>query len=438
MKKKYHPIDNRSININLDLSHPLCILKNLTPLTEIKTIVTNALAKKPQGVKRDLDHHICAHVLLSYFNCTYRQLREILISNIYARYFCAMSVDTQPYNHTAYLKFANELPHSTYEKINFIFIKMAKNLSLTKINDIDVDSTVKESNITYPTDAKNLKKLMLMIWECLQYYEKCGSGKIVAFALRFKVKKSLGDFKKYFFEKDKYKKMLILRALSNRIKILVENALAAFDKIRITKIKWNIQDKIEKIKKYARVYLKQVNHYCRTNHACKDKILTFNFENITTIQKGKEHKKYEFGEVWQIGRLDGNFCFGMFNDKDLKYKDSTAIEDILEKIVLNIDTIPTTIAADRGYWSECNINAVDSLGISQQGLHPKGKQSWRVTDPDLVEKLINRRAGIEPIIGHLKRLGLGKSRMRTDRGTRAEGARSFIAFNIRKILFSFQ
>ncbi|MBF0364121.1 MAG: transposase [Oligoflexia bacterium] len=348
-----------------------------------------------------------------------------------------MDKDQAPYHHTAYVKFFNELPLPVYEEINFTVISMGKERGLTKIKDLDVDSTVKEANITYPTDAKNLKTQMLMILDCLQYFKKSGCNDGVDFALNFNTSKALSDFKKYFFESDQDKKMAILQALTKRIKILTENALAAFARIKLTKVKWYILRKIEKIQRYAKVYIKQVEHYCRTGHACKDKILSFHHENVVSVQKGKEHKKYEFGEVWQIGRLDGNFCFGMFSDNDLRYNDSTAMEDVLASLVVHTNTLPGTVTADRAYWSDDNINAVESLGISEQGIHPRGKKQWRITNPDLCVKFINRRAGIEPIIAHLKQLGLGKSNMKTDKGTRIEGAKSFIAFNLRKVLASF-
>lgn len=345
-----------------------------------------------------------------------------------------MSHNDRPFTHTAYIKFFNELPVSVYEDINFQIINLAKEMKLTKVKDLDIDSTPKEANITYPTDAKNLKTLMMMIYRCLDYFNKEGYQNETKFALKFNYKKALNDFKSYFFEKNQNKKMAILKSLTKRIGIFLENALACFKKISMPKVKWYIQKKLNKIIKYGRIYIKQVRHYCRTGRACPGKLLSFHLENVTSIQKGKEHKKYEFGEVWQIGRLDGNFCFGIFNVNDLKYNDSTAAKDIIEKVVIKIKSDLESIAADRSYWSDDNINSVDSLGISEQAIHPKGNKEWRVSDSNLVETFINRRAGIEPIIGHLKKLGLGKSRMKTDIGTRAEGARSFIAFNIKKII----
>ncbi len=420
----------------LDMTHPLIVLKHIIPWNIIKSLISTSLQKDNRGLSRNLDHHIRALILIMHFNCTYRELIEHLRSNIYARFFCDFQNDDASYGHTAYMKFVNELSPDVYEKINFIFLDIAKKKGLTKIKDLDVDSTVKESNITYPTDAKNLKTMMLMIHKCLNYFSKNGYQEEAAFALKFNIEKALSDFKRYFFQKDSDKKMIILSALSKRINIFIENALFAFDKIDMPKMKWYILRKLEKIKKYAKTYIKQVKHYCRTGRASANKILSFHIENVTSVQKGKEHKKYEFGEVWQVGRLDGNFCFGMFNPFDLRFHDSTALKDVIEALIVHTDDIPETVAADRGYCSDDNFNTIESLGISEQGIHPKGKKPWRITDSERATEFINRRAGIEPIIGHLKKLGLGKSQMKTDIGTRAEGARSFISFNIRKLLYA--
>ena len=423
-----------AITLNIDSSHSLLTLENIIPWELVKSIIRESMLKDNRGLSRDIDHHARALILKMYFNCGYRGLVEHLRCNFYARIFCKFDAEDVSYGHTAYMKFCNELAPKAYEKINFIFIGIGSQLGLTDLNDLDVDSTAKEANITYPTDAKNLKTMTLMIYKCLKYFSVNGHENKTMFALKFNINKALKDFRKYFFEKDLNKKMAILSAISKRVSILIDNSLKAFEKIYMPKAKWYIKKKLEKIEKYAAIYIKQVQIFCRTGHACKNKILSFHIENVTTIQKGKEHKKYEFGEIWQVGRLDGNFCYGKFSNSDLNFHDSSAIKTMLETLVVNIDSEIKTFSADRGYFSENNFDALESLGIEEQGIHPKGNAKWRITDQDYAVDLINRRAGIEPIISHLKKLGLGKSKMKTDVGTRAEGARSFISFNIRKIL----
>ena len=50
-------------------------------------------------------------------------------------------------------------------------------------------------------------------------------------------------------------------------------------------------------------------------------------------------------------------------------------------------------------------------------------------------ELINRRAGVEPLIGHAKNKGqLGRSRMKNDRTIEASGYASVLGFNLRQTM----
>ena len=62
---------------------------------------------------------------------------------------------------------------------------------------------------------------------------------------------------------------------------------------------------------------------------------------------------------------------------------------------------------------------------SKQGLPSK----------DIRERLRDRRAGIEPLIGHAKHGGqLGRSRMKSDAATLAAGYGSILGFNLRQLI----
>jgi hypothetical protein len=53
----------------------------------------------------------------------------------------------------------------------------------------------------------------------------------------------------------------------------------------------------------------------------------------------------------------------------------------------------------------------------------------------LQEKLKDRRAGIEPLIGHAKHGGqLGKSRMKSDSATKAAAYGSILGLNLRQMI----
>ena len=94
-----------------------------------------------------------------------------------------------------------------------------------------------------------------------------------------------------------------------------------------------------------------------------------------------------------------------------------------------------TVAADKGYWSSINKEAIVQQGIPAEGLQKPGKTRQKEIDMDLQEHLHNRRAGIEPLIGYVKRgWQMERSRMRSDQATLGAGYGSVLGFNLRQML----
>ncbi len=76
-----------------------------------------------------------------------------------------------------------------------------------------------------------------------------------------------------------------------------------------------------------------------------------------------------------------------------------------------------------------------NLGVTAAGFQKPGKLKDEGIDLDLQERLHNRRAGIEPLIGHTKKGGqLGKSRMKSDAATLAAGYSAVLGFNLRQLI----
>ena len=105
---------------------------------------------------------------------------------------------------------------------------------------------------------------------------------------------------------------------------------------------------------------------------------------------------------------------------------------VTESLDIHLDifpVVPTTYATDRGMWSEENIFQCLMAGIKKIGIQAKGKAQPMVSQKDY-KQLKNRRAGIEPRIAHLKRRGLGRSRMKSDMGDLISGYRSALSYNL--------
>src|SRR5215510_695014 len=89
--------------------------------------------------------------------------------------------------------------------------------------------------------------------------------------------------------------------------------------------------------------------------------------------------------------------------------------------------------ADKGYYSAANREYLCALpGLAEVGLQQPGLELGTLSESERAtrRRLANRRAGIEPLIGHAKQGGqLGHSRMKHDASTLAAGYAAIGGFN---------
>ena len=81
------------------------------------------------------------------------------------------------------------------------------------------------------------------------------------------------------------------------------------------------------------------------------KILSFHSKAIACVIKGKVGKEKEFGRVFQLGRVKGNFLF-VLKSKSVRMHDKNSLIPMLEEHTqLFGDSILELMAMDKGYWS---------------------------------------------------------------------------------------
>jgi IS5 family transposase len=127
----------------------------------------------------------------------------------------------------------------------------------------------------------------------------------------------------------------------------------------------------------------------------KNKIYSLHEPQVHCISKGKEHKRYEFGNKVSIlytqntGVIVGTLSF------ENQY-DGHTLDASIEQYERLLGKAPKTVTADRGYKGKSKINEVlvqipkPFSGKLSRYQQQKKKKSFR------------RRAAIEPIIGHIK------------------------------------
>ena len=211
---------------------------------------------------------------------------------------------------------------------------------------------------------------------------------------------------------------------------------SALDPRCLAAIPWNIRRAAEQIKNLAWRYLLDVGHFTREHTMKVGKILSFHAQCVTCIKKGKVGKDKDFGRVFQLGRIKGNFLF-VLESNSLRMEDKHSFAPLL---ALDAELFGKgaleSASADKGYWSATNQRALIKQGVKELGLQPPAnlKKKCGLAGTEVLQKLRDRRAGIEPLIGHTKAGGqLGKSRMRSDAASLAAGYGSVLGFNLRQI-----
>lgn len=231
-----------------------------------------------------------------------------------------------------------------------------------------IDSTVQEKNITYPTDAKLHKKI---------------------------VKKVLGIVKKLglplrqsytFVLKDIYRDQRFRNHPKNRKKALKADRRLRTIAGRLVReqkhnIKWN--HNYDKLLGLFETILSQWRN-------SRKKIYSIHEPEVQCISKGKEHKKYEFGNKLSIIRYVTGIIPGAMSFRN-EY-DGHTIETSLKQV----ERLTGRKAGNRKYKGKNEIKGTKIM------IHDVPKKSDSRYQKQKKHKLFCKRAGIEPTISHLK------------------------------------
>jgi len=302
--------------------------------------------------------------------------------NPYFQYFCGFS-DYQasvPCHSTELVKFRNRIGK---EGMEFIF-KMSVELhgEAAQEPQVIVDSTVQESNMTFPTDGKLAIKIIIHLIR-------------IAKKENIKLRRS--------FKKEVKELRILLRFFRHPKKI--KKALGAMKRLReiakiiLRDIDRKFEDNMELHTKYAEsfyLYMRVLSQEKNT----PNKIYSLHEIDAYAINKGKDHKGYEFGTKASIVTTKESGIVVGVSAHQTNIHDSKTLQEVLTNATNNRSTPITEAICDRGYRGTKEVTIADNtIEISIPGTilkrdTPKQKEVKR-------EKF-RRRAAIEPIIGHMK------------------------------------
>ena len=319
---------------------------------------------------------MCGLLILKHLrNISDESVVEQWSENAYFQYFCGMH------------EFVPSFPCASSELVHFRKRIGEKGMELIlsesiRVNDDKsdddhhatafIDSTVQEKNVTYPTDAKLHKKII---------------GKV----LKIVKELNLPMRQSYTFVlKGIYRDQRFRNYPKNRRKaIKADKRLRTIAGRLVRELERNLgqnRQHDELLSIFKKILLQRRN----SSH----KIYSIHEPEVQCISKGKEQKKYEFGNKVSIIRSATGVILGASSFRN-EY-DGHTIQKSLEQVRRLTGKSIRRLAGDRGYRGRKEIDGTQILIPNA----PRAKDTYYQRKKK--HKLFCKRAGIEPTIGHLK------------------------------------
>jgi len=444
------PVAPAAVSISVTNEHPLLRLANALPWAMLIDVVVGDLKKTTakgfwwRGRKILVRVHLAAYLLAKLYNLTDRQVEYGIRDNAAYRLFsgCSIVPGWHAPDHTKVQEFRSRLSAETQRTLANEMAKIAVGLGFADPSETDFDSTVQEANIAYPADASLMTKLAGLGRKVIDYLKDKTRG-LLPDDLAVDMKTVKEKARKYFFmskNTDIEARREVFKELHRFVKQQMRPVVDLCSRLhprRHANLPWNIRRAVDQIGADAWRYLLDVGHFTRKNTIKAGKILSLHARKVACIKKGKVGKDKEFGRVFQLGRIKGNFLF-VLASTSLRMDDKQSFIPLVEEHArLFGDGVLKSASADKGYWQAKNQREITKRGVTESGLqrpaNTKNKQG--LPSKEVQERLRDRRAGIEPLIGHAKHGGqLRRSRMKSDAATLAAGYGSVLGLNLRQLI----
>lgn len=352
---------------------------------------------------------------LHYLKHAYRESDESVVEkwveNPYWQYFCGYEYFQHefPCHPTSLVKWRQRLKAEGVEKMLKEMLSTAQRsgaLDAKDLERVNVDTTVQEKAIAFPTDAR--------------LYEKARET-IVREAQKAEIKlrqsyERLG--KKALYNQNRYARAQQIKKAKKETKKL-RNYLGRV-----------LRDVERKHPDPSPEFKEQLANAQRIHQQEKDsspKLYSMHAPEVECVAKGKAHKKYEFGcKVAIVTTSKSNWIVGIQAHHDNPY-DGATLKPSIEQVERLTGIRPQEAFVDRGYRGKDHHPAEVKVHIVGQ---------HKATGS--LKRDFKRRNAIEPVISHDKHdHGLTRNHLKGKEGDRINAILSGCGFNLRKLLRAF-
>lgn len=336
---------------------------------------------------------------------------EKWIENPYWQYFCGYEYFQHelPCHPTSLVKWRQRIKADGVEKMLKEILSTATRtqaLNTKDVESVNVDTTVQEKAIAFPTDAR--------------LYEKARTA-VVREAQKAKVQlrqsyKRVG--KKALYNQSRYARARQIKRAKKETKKL-RNYLGRVLRDVERKLSKPSEKFKELLSNATRIYTQEKND--------KQKLYSIHAPEVECLAKGKANKKYEFGcKVGFVTTSKSNWIVGVQAHHGNPY-DGATLKASIDQTERLTGIRPTEAFVDRGYRGKDH--HPEDVKIHITGQHKAS---------GALKKRFKRRNAIEPVIGHEKQdHRLGRNYLKGQEGDRINALLSGCGFNLRKLLRAF-
>lgn len=350
------------------------------------------------------------HYLKHAYNVSDEAVVERFLENPYWQYFCGFEFFQHefPLDPTTLVKWRKRIGPKGMEKLLQVTIETAKSqeyVTEKHLERVNVDTTVQEKAVAFPTDARLYHKARRILVrlakrngiDLRQTYERLGKR---AFIMQ-------GRYSHARQTNRAKREQRRLRLYLGRVIRDIERKCSEPDGMLATMLE-----------RAKQIFVQKRND---TN-----KLYSMQAPEVECIAKGKAHKKYEFGcKVSLVSTSRDSWIVGVQAIHGNPY-DGHTLKESLDQAQAVTGWRPQHAYCDKGYKGN-----PEMLGNTEIHLANKKKKSMKASE----WKWYRRRSGIEPIIGHAKQdHRMDRNYLKGEDGDKINAILAGCGFNIRKLL----
>ena len=317
------------------------------------------------------------HYLKHSFNESDESVLARFLENPYWQYFCGFDYFQHelPIDTSSLTRFRKRIGVSGTESLFKELLNTAKrggHLARRHLDKVNVDTTVQEKAIAFPTDARLYFKMRASL-------VRAAEARDIHLRQSYKrvAKKTLAKQGRYSHARQMKRSKKMTKKLKTMLGCVYRDILRKVE---------DPDSELRDLLTLADRLLKQQRHD-------KNKLYSVHEPEVECISKGKVHKRYEFGnKVGFVTTSFGNWIVGVKSFHGNPY-DGHTLSDCLDQVNDLTGWQPKEAYGDLGY----------------RGHGYKGETNVKIVNYRTIKKLtrtarkwFKRRAAIEPIIGHVK------------------------------------